>query len=465
MSTTSKKPFAPPTTHTRSGLKVESSMAGRKSRRRPPVLTEEKKKPEKAPSWWEGMSPPGAEVGEHGSPSVRWAYARMLYSALQGKKTLYKGSTSGHVGKKGKEIAESITRLQPGFPIEMKVQSKGDSSPTTTFVWDEGYLELSHWAMDDEVNVTVCCSDKALIQKILRQVTNHVIPRKSLGRVYVIGSGMGGPQFFNLGVASVKMERSNYAPSTLKAYDHVVEDLSSISPCGRLAIFDGPPGTGKTFLIRAILDAVEDAMFVLVPPEMMGMLASPELIPMLLRKKAGGGGGGPIIFILEDADNLLTPRDSKNLSLISSLLNFSSGMLGSMLDIRAIATTNSEKKDIDAALMRPGRLCRQVTVGALSSKQALTVMKRLVRMDNVVLPKELENSNQITLAQAYRAARDAGWKPTGEADAEDKRKYGDHAADTETPLSVGEGTVMVNSREFGEDFVIHRVNSEVDLLS
>ena len=457
---TSKKPFVPPTDRTNSGLKIEGRKA--KSTRRPDALTE--KKASKEPAWWEGMAPPVAELSDHGSPVERWAYARMVFTALKDKKTLFKGGATGHVGTKGKEIAESITRLQPGFPIEMKVQPKGDSSQNTLFVWDEGYISLSHWEMDDEVGVSVCCTNKDLAQKIIRQVSNHIIPRKSLGRVYVIGSGMGGPQFFSLGVASVKLERSNYSPQTLNAYDHVVTDLSSVSPCGRLAIFDGPPGTGKTFLIRAILDAVDEAMFVLVPPEMMGLLASPDLIPMLLRKKAGGGGGGPIIFILEDADNLLTPRDSKNLSLISSLLNFSSGMLGSMLDIRAIATTNSEKKDIDAALMRPGRLCRQVTVGALSSKQALTVVRRLLRSDKAMLPSSMDGNNQVSLAQAYRVARDAGWKPTGEV--EEKRKYGDHAADTEESLSVVEGTMIVNSKEFGEDFQISRVmNEESDPLS
>jgi hypothetical protein len=461
---TAKKPFTPPTSHTKGGLKVETLQAV--ANKQPVILEEKRGRPEKTNPWWVGMEPPTAEIGDHGASATSWAYARMLFQALQGKKTLYKGGTTGHVGKKAKEIAASIERIQPGFAIEKKVQPKGDGSTSTLFVWDEGYVDLSLWEMDDEVNVSVCCTNRDLVQKILRQISNNVLPRKSLGRVYVIGSGAMGPQFFSLGVASVKMERGNYSDSTLRSYDHVVTDLGSVSPCGRLAIFDGPPGTGKTFLIRAILNAVEEAMFVLVPPEMMSMLASPQLIPMLLRKKAGGGGGGPIIFILEDADNLLTPRDSKNLSLISSLLNFSSGMLGSMLDIRAIATTNSEKKDIDAALMRPGRLCRQVTVGALSEKQALGVVRRLLRSDKAMLPDEMKGNNEITLAQAYRAARDGGWKPTGEVgDPEKKRKYGDHAADTEEPLSTSEGTVMVNSREFGEDFVIHRVNSKQDLLS
>jgi hypothetical protein len=88
----------------------------------------------------------------------------------------------------------------------------------------------------------------------------------------------------------------------------------------------------------------------------------------------------------------------------------------------------------------------------------------LLKSDKAILPDEFKSSNDISLAQAYRIARDGGWKPTGEVgDPEKKRKYGDHSADTEAPVS--EGIFTVNSREFGEDFVVHRVDSEIDLLS
>ena len=207
MSTASKKPYAPPVSHTKGGLKVETlQKVGKKK----PVLLEEKKgRVDTTQAWWVGMAPPIAEIGDHGASVTSWAYARILHRALQAKRTLYKGHTSGYVGKKSKDIADSIERLQPGFAIQKKVQPKGDSATSTLFVWDEGYVDLDYWADDEEVSVSICCYDKEMLQKILRQISNNVLPRKSLGRVYVIGSGAMGPQFYNLGVASVVLERGN----------------------------------------------------------------------------------------------------------------------------------------------------------------------------------------------------------------------------------------------------------------
>jgi SpoVK/Ycf46/Vps4 family AAA+-type ATPase len=255
---------------------------------------------------------------------------------------------------------------------------------------------------------------------------------------------MGGYTFYNLGTASVKLERENYADDVLKVYDNVVTDLTSVSPSGRLSIFDGPPGTGKTFLIRGILEVVEDAMFVLVPPEMMNMLASPELIPLLIRKKASSDVDGPVVFILEDGDNVLVPRKKENLSLISSLLNFSSGILGSMLDIRVITTTNSPKVDIDPALMRAGRLSDHITVGHLDDKQADEILSRLLGKKSK-MPHKSEGQN--VLADVYKEARKHGWRP--------KAVSKSNGMERAVPFHESRQVRVVDSKELGEGLVIY----------
>ncbi len=50
------------------------------------------------------------------------------------------------------------------------------------------------------------------------------------------------------------------------------------------------------------------------------------------------------MLIVEDADECLVQRGSDNMSTIASVLNISDGILGSILDVRVLATTNAEKE-------------------------------------------------------------------------------------------------------------------------
>src|SRR5690606_30039505 len=89
-----------------------------------------------------------------------------------------------------------------------------------------------------------------------------------------------------------------------------------------------------------------------------------------------------IVLLIEDADACLAPRASDNISSISSLLNCADGILGSMLDIKIVATTNQDRLEFDSALVRPGRLSRHITVGELSAEKATEVYSRLTGNDN-----------------------------------------------------------------------------------
>src|SRR5438874_1723516 len=98
-----------------------------------------------------------------------------------------------------------------------------------------------------------------------------------------------------LGRIAAPLERGNYAEAILENYDHVVEDLRSDKPCGRLTLLTGEPGTGKSYLIRGLI-AEAPALFVFVPSGLAGELATPELLPLLIRHRHDGR---PIVLILE----------------------------------------------------------------------------------------------------------------------------------------------------------------------
>src|SRR5690606_35881131 len=83
-----------------------------------------------------------------------------------------------------------------------------------------------------------------------------------------------------------------------------------------------------------------------------------------------------IVLILEDADDVLAPREQTNMAGIHSILNLTDGILGKILNVRIIATTNALAKSLDRAIIRPGRLCVHSEVGPLSQDHAQRIFER-----------------------------------------------------------------------------------------
>jgi SpoVK/Ycf46/Vps4 family AAA+-type ATPase len=84
-----------------------------------------------------------------------------------------------------------------------------------------------------------------------------------------------------------------------------------------------------------------------------------------------------MVLVIEDADRCLTSRGSDNISAISAILNLSDGIIGNLLDLRIVCTTNAEIDNIDAALMRSGRLSARIEVNLLDVEQAKVIYTRV----------------------------------------------------------------------------------------
>jgi ATP-dependent 26S proteasome regulatory subunit len=246
------------------------------------------------------------------------------------------------------------------------------------------------------------------------------------GYVFAIMQGPGGLKLTRIGHAGIGLERGNYSEEILKDYDYALADLKSKTPSGRIIILSGNAGTGKTFLTRSFLMDVPDAMFVIVPPAMVQSIGGPELLPMLLKHKEDYRKKGPTILVLEDADHCLAPRQADNMSSISSILNLGDGIFGSLFDIRILATTNAKRVELDPAIIRAGRLSKQIEIGPMHYDDANKVFHRLLGKDDLNLPKEVKENGmrpmqkvEYTLAEIYKTARDNGWEPVAAKEEDD----------------------------------------------
>jgi hypothetical protein len=325
---------------------------------------------------------------------------------------LESGNTSDYAG------AEVLQKLQE-LNGRLIYKFLGNGYSNYIWLWNDSIVEFED-AGKNYFNLTAASQNEQFIVDLRKLVKPYFKSDIKQGSVYAIVSQGGRLALSSIGNAGIPLVRLNYNPSVIESYDFVIKDLKSSNPSGRIVIMEGEPGTGKTHLVRAMLMDVKDAMFVLVSPEMVSSLAGPEFLPLLLSHKYHLKG--PIILILEDADKCLVTRDGNNINSIQSLLNLSDGIVGSLLDLRIIATTNANKLEMEKAILRPGRLSKRLEVNALDAAVAANIFKTLVS----AIPYEItaktakklsEASNQaFTLADVYGKARDCGWNPVSRED-------------------------------------------------
>ncbi len=248
----------------------------------------------------------------------------------------------------------------------------------------------------------IMSTNKRELQRTINVIHNNFesIPKEPVGNVYsLIPDGGGGFRIQNIGSTGLDFERGNYEDNVVTDIDHIVEDLGSDSPCGRLVLINGVPGSGKTSLVR-MLTKVVNRTFIYVPSYQVVEWSSPTIISVLNSIKKTNLF--PLIFIIEDADSCLVPRQGTdtNVNAISALLNLSDGILGALFDIRIVATTNATLDQYDPAIIRNGRLCKKIDINLLSPQKANEIYKRITKEDKEPFMKE------ILLADIYKYIKD-----------------------------------------------------------
>lgn len=353
-----------------------------------------------AQSWWNQNRYPGFGDRFESDPNY-WIGTTALQKAFEGGPALRLGHWEGNLVVPAANLIEATQRVL-GLRL-IRISDNGNGNGQFILASEDVYLTLRFNEKGRWVNAQIGTTNEELTGKAAMLFDRCIVPddpRKGL--VFSLIKTMSGYTISRLGMAGTPLERANYPDAVLDPYDHVVEDLRTESPCGRLVILAGAPGTGKTFLVRSLLSEVTKAAWILVPPQLMPELGSPDILPALTSAK--NEFDGPIVLIIEDADQCLVQRRQGDMSAISSMLNLGDGILGSILDIRILATTNAKTLEMDEATRRPGRLCRYIEVGTITPEFASGVLQRLTG-------KSMQFKGPQTLAQVYSQARALGWKP------------------------------------------------------
>lgn len=280
---------------------------------------------------------------------------------------------------------------------------KGD---TRVFFSNNNSYVAMYESNEKTFSLNVLSFDRSVVEEIRAFVEENTTEEAETesSPIYVIGSGPNGLHLQHagdaLGKSSAKeLVRDNYLEESVNSFDYIKEQFSKEDPDGRIAVFHGPPGTGKTYMVRSLIAALKSKVTtVFVPPESFSQLSSPGFITMLLDEK---DTDKPYLLVLEDADSCLVPRAADNMHSISSLLNFSDGIMGGILDIRIVATSNAKIDEFDSAITRPGRCCEILHLDHLDLKKAKSIFHRLVGEDGVEFHTE---KSELSLAEIYEMA-------------------------------------------------------------
>lgn len=173
----------------------------------------------------------------------------------------------------------------------------------------------------------------------------------------------------------------NYGEAFVEKYADIVNKLKNNKH--GLFIFHGESGTGKTTLIRKLVSELsEDKTIIYVPSYFMFDIANPELISFISKFKNS-------VLLLEDAEMILSSSEEERNQAVSNILNISDGLLNDHMDMQIIATFNANKKIIDKALLRKGRLMANYNFKKLTAIQATKLSKHIGLNKEYTEPKTL----------------------------------------------------------------------------
>ena len=244
--------------------------------------------------------------------------------------------------------------------------------------------------------------DNSKIELVARYLEKHFVPKVEKGSIYSLAQNGSQLYFQEIGEQKEEFVKTNYSEEVCELRDYMIEELNKEKPNGRLNILLGPPGLGKTMFIKSLITEVAESIFVYIPPHMIPSISGPNIIGAITSYK-NYNRDKKIVFVLEDADQVLAKRMGDNIADINGLLNLSDGFLASCFDIRIIATSNTKKNEIDDAIMRPGRLCTMLEFEPFTKEQAQKCLLNIAPKQKF----ELEDKETYSLAEIYQHVANA----------------------------------------------------------
>jgi len=266
-------------------------------------------------------------------------------------------------GNYGIEITDKI------FVKIVKAGKKKDSLYETYYQLLADLLIVFNY-QDRDVKLYFKNTDEKMVEQIAKELNQIRDKRRvSAPEISLLVSTSYGLDTKELKITKPQLKiEDNYNDDFLEVHKIIHKRLNSKNDKG-LVLLHGKPGTGKTSYIRYLVGSVRKKV-IFLPPNLAAAITNPDLLSVLIDEPNS-------IFVIEDAENIITDREIEGNSPVSALLNLSDGLLSDCLNIQIICSFNTDLSKVDNALLRKGRLIAKYEFKELAADKAQQLSNKL----------------------------------------------------------------------------------------
>lgn len=210
--------------------------------------------------------------------------------------------------------------------------------------------------------------------ELINSICNLIVKYKTTNdftkpQIFLLTNGRSGFDLNPLVISKPKLSiADNYNDDFIEVHKTIIKRLKTKNDKG-LLLLHGDPGTGKSSYIKYLISQVKKNV-IFLPSNIAGAITDPSLMNVLIENPNS-------IFVIEDAENIITDRDLSGNSAVTALLNLTDGLLSDCLNIQIICTFNNDISKVDRALLRKGRLIAKYEFCKLTKEKAQQLSDKL----------------------------------------------------------------------------------------